>query len=106
MTEIQESLSRNMKEARKMHGLSQMKLAEACSVSTSYIGEIEIGRKFPSASTLQKIADALHLRPYQLFLDKGDGKEFDRVDVVKRLYEELKDKINKDLEQIISGYLS
>ena len=47
MTIIQKALLRNMKEGRKVLGYSQMKLAELCGVSTSFIGEIEIGRKFP-----------------------------------------------------------
>ena len=100
------NLSRNMKEARKLHGYSQLKLAEICKVSTSYIGEIEIGRKFPSATTLQKIADALHLRPYQLFLNKRDGIEYDRIELVKKLVQELKGKIDKDFVEVISGFLS
>ena len=99
------NLSRNMKEARKLHGYSQLKLAEICKVSTSYIGEIEISRKFPSATTLQKIADALHLRPYQLFLEKRDGNEYDRIKLLEKLHKELEDKLTKGLRDVISGYL-
>ncbi len=94
-----------MKEARKLHGYSQLKLAEICKVSTSYIGEIEISRKFPSATTLQKIADALHLRPYQLFLEKRDGNEYDRIKLLEKLHKELEDKLTKGLRDVISGYL-
>ena len=73
MTRIQEILRANVKRVRKELGYSQMKLAELCGVSTSFLGEIELGRKFPSAATLQKIADALGLRPFQLFLEEeGD----------------------------------
>lgn len=49
-----------------------MKLAELCDTSTSYIGEIEIGKKFPSVEMIQQIAAALHIKPYRLFTDNED----------------------------------
>ena len=49
-----------------------MILAEHCGTSTSYIGEIEIGKKFPSVEMIQKIADALKVQPYKLFMDESD----------------------------------
>ena len=62
----------NLKNCRKEKGLSQMKLAELCDTSTSYIGEIEIGKKFPSVEMIQQIAAALHIKPYRLFTDNED----------------------------------
>jgi transcriptional regulator with XRE-family HTH domain len=56
-----------LKKTRKSAGLSQMKLAEKCDTAASYIGEIEIGRKFPSVEMIEKIAGALKVEPYQLF---------------------------------------
>ncbi|GHU79097.1 hypothetical protein FACS189462_4540 [Spirochaetia bacterium] len=46
----------NLKKFRKSESLSQMKLAEQCHTAASYIGEIEIGRKFPSVEMIEKIA--------------------------------------------------
>lgn len=57
-----------MKQYRKDRRLSQMNLAERCNTSTSYIGEIEIGKKFPSIEMIQKIAMALDVQPFQLFM--------------------------------------
>jgi transcriptional regulator with XRE-family HTH domain len=57
----------NLKKIRKSQGLSQMKLAEKCDTAASYIGEIEIGRKFPSVEMVEKIAGALKVEPYLLF---------------------------------------
>lgn len=48
-----------------------MRLAELCNTSTSYIGEIEIGRKFPSVEMIQKIAAALAIQPFQLFMQES-----------------------------------
>ena len=62
----------NIKKYRKRNGLSQMTLAEKCKTATSYIGEIEIGKKFPSIEMIQKIATALEIPPYKLFMEKDD----------------------------------
>jgi transcriptional regulator with XRE-family HTH domain len=47
-----------------------MKLAELCNTATSYIGEIEIGRRFPSLKLIEKIAGALNVEPYEFFIPK------------------------------------
>ena len=46
-----------------------MKLAEMLNTSTSYIGEIEIKRKIPSMEMVEKIANALDVEPFRLFID-------------------------------------
>jgi len=63
----------NLKEFRKKEGLSQMKLAEYCGTAHSYIGEIEVGRKFPSMDLIEKIAKILRIEPY-LFFKSRTGK--------------------------------
>ena len=74
-------------------------------MSTSFIGEIEIGRKYPSAKTLQKIADSLGMKPFELLLDTPDRDQFDRFEVLSRLYEELKTRIDDDLAAVFRKYL-
>jgi hypothetical protein len=36
----------------------------------NYIGRIEVGLNFPSVEMIEKIAKALKIRPYHLFLDE------------------------------------
>jgi transcriptional regulator with XRE-family HTH domain len=60
----------NLKKFRKKGRISQMKLAEKCNTAASYIGEIEIGRKFPSVEMIEKIAHALEVEPYRFFVDE------------------------------------
>lgn len=62
----------NLKKYRKEQKLSQMKLADLCGTSPSYIGEIEIGKKFPSVEMIQKFSDAMNIRPYMLFMEEND----------------------------------
>lgn len=63
---------KNLKKFRKEKSYSQMKLAEKCNTSTSYLGEIEIGKKFPSIDMIESICNALEIKPYQLFLEEED----------------------------------
>jgi transcriptional regulator with XRE-family HTH domain len=67
----------NLKKYRKTRGFSQMKLAELCDSSTSYIGQIEIGNKFPSIEMIEKIAKALRVKPHLLFFDEFDPEGMD-----------------------------
>jgi transcriptional regulator with XRE-family HTH domain len=52
----------NLKEFRKKKGYSQMKLAEYCDTTTSYIGHIETGLKFPSMDMIEKMAEILRVK--------------------------------------------
>jgi len=51
-----------------------MKLAELCNTAPSYIGEIEIGRRFPSLKLIEKISEILNVEPYRFFINEtGDN---------------------------------
>ena len=114
----------NMKKYRKKKGLTQEKLAEILNTATSYIGEIEINNGNPSMEMVEKIAKALDIEPFRLFVDdsertknehepqpslKGKGSHLDvsdyleglttieRQDLLKRIVA----LISSDLEQIL-----
>ena len=48
-----------------------MRLAERCDTTAQYIGEIEVGKKFPSVEMIEKIAAALKVRPTLFFFDEN-----------------------------------
>jgi transcriptional regulator with XRE-family HTH domain len=106
MTQIQSLLAANLKDARTKLGLSQAGLAERCNISTSFVGEMEIGRKFPSPKNLQGLADALGLKPYQLFFDHSDWKDFDRFQTLSQFSTVLKDRLAADIDQVTTQFLS
>lgn len=64
---LQEDFINNLRRIRKDKKITQERLAELCQTETSYIGQIEIGKRFPSISLIEKIADALDIPAYQLF---------------------------------------
>ncbi len=105
MTEIQHLLALNMKRARRKRELSQMKLAELCDVSTSFIGEIESERKFPSAHTLQKITNALGLRPYQLFAEQDDWQVYEKYDSMTGFVQDVRHRIDAVLDEALRSHL-
>ena len=60
----------NLKEYRRNKGLSQKTLAEKCNAAHSYIRQLESGTGHPSFAFIEKLADALNIEPYKLFIDK------------------------------------
>lgn len=89
----------NLKRYRKENKLSQMALAEKCGTSASYIGEIEIGKKFPSVEMVQKFADALNIKPYKLFMEENDIYV---ANLSPQKRQKLVEKLQKSVEEIIS----
>ena len=67
MTSLRALLAHNIKEKRRILGISQAKLAERVKTSTHYIGQIELENKFPTPEMLERIASALEMDSPQLF---------------------------------------
>jgi len=84
-----------------------MKLAEQCDTSPSYIGEIEIGRKFPSTEMIEKISNILKIEPYHLFKN-NENKSSDDESVYPLLPNTMKNKIknqiNLSIDEIFNKY--
>lgn len=76
-----------------------MALAEKCGTSASYIGEIEIGKKFPSVEMVQKFAEALDIKPYKLFMEENDIYV---ANLSPQKRQKLVEKLQKSVEEIIS----
>ena len=60
----------NLKKYRTEKRLSQEKFAELCGLHRTYISDIECFRRSISLENIQKIADALELETYKLFLEE------------------------------------
>ena len=85
MTDLRELLAQNIKKFRKIRGFSQESLAEKAGTSTTHIGMIEIGKKFPSSKMLEQIAAALGIDTPELFTTEtvvflpGNNKSIERM---------------------------
>ncbi len=60
----------NVRFHRLQMGLSQEKFGEICGLHRTYISDIECFQRNISLENVQKIANALHLEPYQLLIEE------------------------------------
>ena len=72
-SEILETLSSNIKLIRKEKSWTQEKLAEESNLSPQAINAIEGKRRWPGEDTISKIATALNIEVYQLFVPKDSS---------------------------------
>ena len=61
----------NLKRYRTAIGLSQEAFAEKCGLHRTYISAIECFRRSIALENVQRIADALAIEPYKLFLEEN-----------------------------------
>lgn len=62
----------NVRKYRCKKGLSQEKFAEKCNLHRTYISDIECFTRSISLENIQKIADALEIDVYLLFIESED----------------------------------
>lgn len=63
----------NLKKYRHRLGLSQEAFADKCGLHRTYISAIECHRRSISLENIQRIADALEIDTYKLFIE-GDNQ--------------------------------
>ena len=79
-----------------------MKLAELCDTAPNYIGEIEIGRRFPSLKLIDKISQALNVEPYRFFIEES-GANHTELDEAIALLTKLPDQVRLNAINRISA---
>ena len=60
----------NVKKYRTQNGLSQEAFAEKCGLHRTYISAVECYRRSISLENIQRIADALGIETYLLFVEE------------------------------------
>jgi len=60
------NLGVNLRQARKKLDLSQEQVAERSGVHATEVSRIEAGKRDPRVSTVERLAEAVELRPGQL----------------------------------------
>ena len=61
MADLQQAMGAVVRRERQERKLTLKELAERSSLSVVYLGEVERGKKYPSASVLERLAGALDL---------------------------------------------
>ena len=60
----------NLRKYRMAQGMSQEAFADKCGMHRTYISAIECYRRSISLENIQRIADALEIEEYKLFLEE------------------------------------
>ena len=106
--ELKSVFSENIKKYRNGH-FTQETLAEKIGVSSQNINDIEGKRRFPRTDTLVKLAAALDVEVYQLFIpqdktpiiiEETSENEKIRSQITKEIIENIRITINKSLDKI------
>lgn len=74
LMDILKTFGTNLRKYRINLGISQEKFAELSGLHRTYISDIERFRRSISLNNIQKIADALGIEPYKLFLAEGETR--------------------------------
>ena len=101
--ELRQRLSANLKKQRKNKNWSQFELAEKADISEQTVNSIESHRLWPNDKTLVKIAGALKIDIYKLFLPDENGIEIEseKKDIICN---SIKENIIKLIEETILEY--
>lgn len=96
MNGLAKLFGRQVRVTRRARGLTQEQLGRAAKLDYKHIGSIERGEKTPSFDAIERIAKALGVEYYQLFLP-------DRLSV--QLLEQQLDDLSRNLGQLERSHL-
>ena len=71
---ILKTFGTNVRTVRESRGLSQEALADKADLHRTYISDIERFQRNISLDNIQKLADALEVKPYELLMTDEDKK--------------------------------
>ena len=101
---IRTLFSKNLKRLRALANLSQVNLAAEADLTHNFINDIEGGKKWVSAETIEKLAIALKVEPYQFFI--SDSKWDDRGAEIFSLYlSDFQDSFEKMVDEYRGRFL-
>lgn len=70
--DILKVFAHNVRYYREQQGVSQEAFAEKCGLHRTYISAVERQKRSISLNNIQKIADALEVDTYKLFIDPSN----------------------------------
>ena len=95
MSSLKKKLGVRIQQIRKSKNMTQEKLAEAIGLNVPNLSNIERGKKFVSAETLEKIIKALNINESELF-------DFDHIksrdELLNLIINILKNSTDKDIK--------
>jgi transcriptional regulator with XRE-family HTH domain len=95
--ELRAIFGKNVRLYRNRRNWSQADLAEYANISINFLGDIERGKKWPHPDTLTKMADALEIKVFELFLEEDMAVNPKTKTLMKRFVKDISLTINKSL---------
>ncbi|MGR3220223.1 MAG: helix-turn-helix domain-containing protein [Candidatus Anammoxibacter sp.] len=92
MEDIIKKLGARIREERRKIKFTQEGLAKRTDLSVDFIGYIERGNRSPGIKTLERIAKALNVETYELFIFEKNKKAKDNEAAIKKLILSLDNK--------------
>ena len=99
---IREVFALKLREYRRKSGFTQEKLAETVGISTHYLAMLETGRNFVTSETLERLATALEIPVFELFVTEQSPRielEQLRQDIVKEINQTVSKAIKASLAE-------
>ncbi|MCL2380123.1 MAG: helix-turn-helix domain-containing protein [Treponema sp.] len=95
--ELRAVFGKNVKMFRSRRSWSQAELAEYANISINFLGDIERGNKWPHPETLTKLADALEIKVFELFLEEDATFDANTEILISRFVKDVSLTLSKSL---------
>ena len=102
MENIRETFARNLRENRRKCGFTQAQLAEKADISAHYVALIELSRNIPKVETIERLAKALNVEIYELFIvPHSPAMEIKKLkeSIITELKDIVKESVDEAFEQ-------
>ena len=96
-------LSKNIKQFRSNHGWSQADLAEKANISITFLSNIERGTKWPYPDTIVKLAKALNVEEFELFMKSKPLSE-ETASLIDRLVMDISISVTNSIQKTYRQY--
>ena len=103
MADVHTLLAQNIKKYRQILGISQSELAERINCSLTLIGNIEIKKRFPSAKNIDLLAQALGVKPADLFAEENVTETTLRIVSKQKQKMQLEKEVLKAIDRVFQA---
>jgi transcriptional regulator with XRE-family HTH domain len=103
MARLGKVFAQNLKKKRRQCGFTQAQLAEKADVSTHHIGMIELSRNYPTMELVERLADALNIEIYELFVEDPPPPNEELEQLRQEIKDDMKQMLDEFLEKALSG---
>lgn len=105
MSELKKLLGKRIKEIRVAKSLTQEQLSELTEIGASSISKIESGIYHPSDENLERIAKALKVEPYKLYICNHHKEPKQLIEEINKMLKNSGEEEVRLAYKVLSGIL-